>query len=109
MHIGGTLTRLRALGLCLRFFASSMVPGSAVATNEAGDSLGVDILAIDSECRLFALSGTLLLLPEHQMNLLCLDVLAYMPCGETIFVLLFSDGSGVRRCEQESFPDRKRE
>ena len=86
----GTLTRLGTLGLVLWFLASSTVPGCAVATDEAGDSLGVDVLAIDPEGRLFALGGPLLLLAKHQVDLLGLDVLADMPCGETILVLLFS-------------------
>lgn len=87
-----SLTGLRTLGLSLWLLASSVVPGCAISTNEAGDSLGVDILAIDAEGRLFALGSALLLLAEHQVDLLCLDIFADMPCGEAIFVLLFSGG-----------------
>lgn len=105
-----SLTGLRTLGLSLRLLSWRAIPRSAIATHEAGDSLGVDILAIDAESRLFALGGALLLLAKHQMDFLCLDIFANMPCGEAIFVLLFSDGIWVRRCAIRSLQgERERE
>jgi hypothetical protein len=96
MHCG-SLTRFRALwsGLWLWLFVSSGIPGSSIATNEASDSFGVDVLPIHPEGSLFPLGGALLLFAKHQVDLFGFDILSDMPCGKTIFVLLFSNGLGL--------------
>lgn len=67
-----------------------LVPVRTVSTDEAGDALGVDLLAADAKGRLLAAGSALLLFADHHMDLFGLDVLANMPCGEPVFVLLFS-------------------
>jgi hypothetical protein len=85
------------LGLGLWFLAWFRIPRGAIATDEAGDTFWVDVLPVYPEGRLFALGCALLLLAKHEMDLFGLDILSDMPCGESIFVLFFSDSPGVRR------------
>ena len=71
-----------------------LLPSRPVATNEASNAFGVNILATDAEGCCFASSGTFLLLSQHEMDFSGFDILADMPGGETIFVLFFSEASG---------------
>ena len=72
-----------------------MIPRASVPTHETGDSFGIDILAVDAECRLLPSCRAFLLFANHQVHFLGLDILANMPCGQSIFILLFSAGEKV--------------
>jgi hypothetical protein len=67
-----------------------VIPGITVAPYEACYAFGIDILAVDPKGSLLPSGGALLLLANHQMHFLGLDVFANMPCREAIFVLFFS-------------------
>ena len=77
----------RQFGIFISWFIH---PGLTISADEAGESLLVHFVACPAKGRLLASGGTLLLFANHQVNFFGLDVLADMPCGQTVFVLFFS-------------------
>lgn len=67
-----------------------VIPRRPISTQKTRNALRIDLLPAHPERRLLPTGGSFLLFADHDMDFFGLDILANVPCGETIFILFFS-------------------